>query len=118
MHRIQFRMLNRSKGPAVWSPRAQADKAAYSEYMRGVLENQPGLTILETSIEALIVERDSSGRQRLRGVRTAEGTDITSATLVITTGTFLGAEMHMGCERYGRRAERRAGRPRRCRARS
>src|SRR5512144_733664 len=49
---IQFRVLNRSKGPAVWSPRAQADKAQYSRYMRGVLESQPNLTILETEVEA------------------------------------------------------------------
>src|SRR2546426_7678731 len=63
---IQFRMLNRSKGPAVWSPRAQADKALYSHVMRATLEAQPNLTILETSIEALRVEPLGAGRHRLR----------------------------------------------------
>jgi tRNA uridine 5-carboxymethylaminomethyl modification enzyme len=95
---IQFRMLNRSKGPAVWSPRAQADKALYSELMGRTLESQPNLTILQTQVEELLVESSGSGRLRLRGVRTAEGNEIETRALIITTGTFLGALMHTGCD--------------------
>jgi tRNA uridine 5-carboxymethylaminomethyl modification enzyme len=96
---IQFRMLNRSKGPAVWSPRAQADKAAYSERMRATLEAQPNLTILEASIAALEVESSGDGRRCIRGLVTATGETIATRAVIITTGTFLDAQMHMGSDR-------------------
>ncbi len=96
---IQFRMLNRSKGPAVWSPRAQADKALYAGVMRHAVEAEPNLTILETEITDLVLEDGAGGRRRLRAVRTADGNEITTRAVVITTGTFLAAEMHMGCDR-------------------
>jgi tRNA uridine 5-carboxymethylaminomethyl modification enzyme len=97
---IQFRMLNRSKGPAVWSPRAQADKHRYSAWMRARVEEQPRLTILETEITAIVVERDAAaGASRVRAVRTAAGDEITTGALIVTTGTFLAAEMHQGEER-------------------
>jgi tRNA uridine 5-carboxymethylaminomethyl modification enzyme len=92
---IQFRLLNRSKGPAVWSPRAQADKDEYSRYMRAVVESQPNLTVLETEIAAIVVDES----RRVRAVRTAAGDEIATATLIVTTGTFLAAEMHRGEER-------------------
>ncbi len=93
---IQFRLLNRSKGPAVWSPRAQADKDLYAATMRRRLETQPNLTILCTSIEGLEVERVADGRLRVRGVRTATGDTIETRAVIITTGTFLDATMHCG----------------------
>jgi tRNA uridine 5-carboxymethylaminomethyl modification enzyme len=94
---IQFRMLNRSKGPAVWSPRAQADKALYSRVMQRVLEAQPNLQILEASAEALIVDVQAGGRRRrIRGVRDARGTEHLARAVILTTGTFLRGLMHMG----------------------
>jgi len=93
---IQFRLLNRSKGPAVWSPRAQADKDLYASIMRRRLESQPNLTILSTSIEGLDVERGTDGRARVRGVRTVAGDTIDTRAVIITTGTFLDATMHCG----------------------
>ena len=103
---IQFRVLNRRKGPAVWSPRAQADKALYSDVMRRTLESQPRLDILEASIVGLVTEPDH-GRPRLRGVRTATGDTIATRALVVTTGTFLEALMHVGTDqvRGGRSGE-------------
>ena len=96
---IQFRLLNRSKGPAVWSPRAQADKALYGRVMRATLESQPRLTILERETESLLAEPLGAGRWRLRGVRTADGGEIEARAVVLTTGTFLDGLMHMGEER-------------------
>lgn len=96
---IQFRMLNRSKGPAVWSPRAQADKAAYSSWMRRALESQENLEILEAEASDLVVERGSEGRLKLRAVRTCEGAELSTRALIMTTGTFLDALMHMGADR-------------------
>jgi tRNA uridine 5-carboxymethylaminomethyl modification enzyme len=103
---IQFRVLNRRKGPAVWSPRAQADKALYSDVMRRTLDSQPGLDILEASIVGLVTEPDH-GRPRLCGVRTARGDVIGTRALVVTTGTFLEALMHVGTDqvRGGRSGE-------------
>ena len=95
---IQFRMLNRSKGPAVWSPRAQADKAAYSSWMRHQLETQDNLDILEAEVDHLCVERGAGGRWKLRAIRTTDATELETGALIITTGTFLGALMHMGVD--------------------
>jgi tRNA uridine 5-carboxymethylaminomethyl modification enzyme len=93
---IQFRMLNRSKGPAVWSPRAQADKALYSRVMREVLEQQENLDILEASAEDLVVEPRPGGGQRVCAVWTSDGAEIATGAVVLTTGTFLRGLMHMG----------------------
>ena len=94
---IQFRLLNRSKGPAVWSPRAQADKDLYSRTMLSTLERQPNLEILEVHAEAVLVEETASGQKQLRAVRLSTGEDISTRALIITTGTFLNALMHQGC---------------------
>jgi tRNA uridine 5-carboxymethylaminomethyl modification enzyme len=103
---IQFRMLNRSKGPAVWSPRAQADKALYGRVMRAALEAQENLDILADSVEAIVVEPDGE-RPRIRAVRTRTGDEIGVRALVVTTGTFLRGLMHMGPDqvRGGRSGE-------------
>ncbi|HQG49381.1 MAG TPA: FAD-dependent oxidoreductase, partial [Sedimentisphaerales bacterium] len=92
---IQFRMLNRSKGPAVQSPRAQADKYKYQDFMRVRLEETPNLTI----VEAMASEILSEG-MRVRGVRCADGTTLLSPTVVVTTGTFLRGVMHIGTEQF------------------
>ena len=103
---LQFRMLNRSKGPAVWSPRAQADKALYGRVMRAALEAQENLDILADSVEAIVVEPHGE-RPRIRAVRTSAGDEIGVRALVVTTGTFLRGLMHMGPDqvRGGRSGE-------------
>ena len=88
---IQYRLLNRSKGPAVQGPRAQVDRALYAAAMHAAIDCQGGLTIIEAEVEALAVAGDG----RVTGVRTAGGT-ITATSTVITTGTFLGATLHHG----------------------
>jgi tRNA uridine 5-carboxymethylaminomethyl modification enzyme len=91
---IQFRMLNRSKGPAVRGPRAQADRRLYRETMQEILGAYPGLDILETAIEDLSVPRGT-----VEGVVTADGTSIRAKAVVLTTGTFLKGVIHIGDRR-------------------
>jgi len=88
---IQFRMLNRTKGPAVWSPRAQTDKVIYSRRMRETLEGQERLTLLEVEVEALLIARN-----RFRGVRQRGGAELRASRCVLTAGTFLRGLMHTG----------------------
>ncbi len=91
---IQFRLLNRSKGPAVRAPRAQADKYRYQEFMRVALERTPNLTIVEAMVSEILTEHN-----RVRGVRCHDGAVFSAATVVLTTGTFLRGLMHVGTER-------------------
>lgn len=88
---IQFRMLNTKKGPAVWGPRAQADKMAYSERMKESILNQPGLTLIEGETAEILTEDN-----KVTGVKLADGTIIEGKTVILTTGTFLCAVMHTG----------------------
>lgn len=88
---IQFRMLNSTKGPAVWSPRAQADKAAYALRMRQRLEQTQNLYIMQGTVEELVVENN-----KIRGVTTKEGVHFTSQAVIITSGTFLKGLIHIG----------------------
>lgn len=92
---IQFRMLNQAKGPAVRGPRAQADRALYRKAMRAVLDEVAGLTLLEGSVEDLIVEQG-----RVVGVTLADGQDIACGAVVITTGTFLRGMIHVGTKTW------------------
>jgi tRNA uridine 5-carboxymethylaminomethyl modification enzyme len=92
---IQFRILNRSKGPAVWGPRAQADRKLYRQAMLGLLRAQPGLTILAASAEDLLLD----GAGRTAGIVTAAGEEIRAGAVVITTGTFLRGIIHIGEEK-------------------
>jgi tRNA uridine 5-carboxymethylaminomethyl modification enzyme len=89
---IHFKLLNRSKGPAVRGPRAQADRALYRRAVQELLAGQPGLTIRALAAEG--IERDASGR--VTAVLTADGARIGCGALVITTGTFLRGEIHIG----------------------
>src|SRR5258705_9140942 len=84
--RIQFRMLNRSKGPAVWSPRAQCDRGLYRRAVRSLLEQQPNLQTIQGTVARLIF---ASGTNRVTGVETVEGRRFGARSIVITTGTFL-----------------------------
>jgi tRNA uridine 5-carboxymethylaminomethyl modification enzyme len=88
---IQFRLLNRSKGPAVRGPRAQADRKLYRNAMQRVLSEQANLEIVEGAAFALIIENE-----KVCGVRTEDGRELRSASVVLTTGTFLNGLIHIG----------------------
>lgn len=88
---VQFRMLNRSKGPAMWSPRTQNDRALFTTKWRELLENIPNLFFWQDSVTALIVEDNFA-----RGVRTSLGVSFTSRTVVLTSGTFMNGLIHVG----------------------
>ena len=95
MSTIQFRMLNRSKGAAMWSPRAQCDKAEFSRLWRRELENTPNLYMWQDSVTEILV--DASGEKtRVRGVKTRMGVEIECSRVVLTAGTFLDGMMHCG----------------------
>jgi tRNA uridine 5-carboxymethylaminomethyl modification enzyme len=99
---IQFRLLNTSRGPAVWSPRAQCDKKQYRIRMKQVLEQEPNLTIKQAEVAALRIEDG-----RVRGVQLMDGRTIHCAAVIITTGTFLNGLAHIGERRFecGRNGE-------------
>jgi len=88
---IQFRMLNRSKGPAVWGPRAQSDKAEYAKAMRTVVEKQNSLYVFEGLADEILLEGN-----HLRGLRTKDGEQFLAKAIILTTGTFLRGIMHTG----------------------
>jgi tRNA uridine 5-carboxymethylaminomethyl modification enzyme len=99
---IQFRLLNTSRGPAVWSPRAQCDKKQYRIKMREVLEREPNLRILQAEVAELVIDAG-----RVTGVLLRDGRTISSDCVVVTTGTFLNGLAHVGEMKYscGRNGE-------------
>jgi tRNA uridine 5-carboxymethylaminomethyl modification enzyme len=115
---IQFRLLNTSRGPAVWSPRAQCDKQAYRLKMREVLESQPNLAIKQAEVESLVVRRRSLAEDnetgglannqppttndalRVLGVLLRDGRTVGAQAVIITTGTFLNGLIHCGEQQY------------------
>lgn len=117
---IQFRLLNTSRGPAVWSPRAQCDKQQYKIHMRHVLESQPNLRIKQAEVADLIIEEAGGGRKeageglpvscslppapcerkRARGIVLRDGRTVRAEAVVITTGTFLNGLIHCGEQTY------------------
>lgn len=88
---IQFRILNRSKGPAMWSPRAQCDRAKFIWAWRTVLENQPNLNIWQDTVTELLVKDN-----QVVGLKTLEGAEFSCKCVVLTAGTFLNGLMHIG----------------------
>jgi tRNA uridine 5-carboxymethylaminomethyl modification enzyme len=90
---IQFRMLNRSKGPAVWAPRAQCDRGLYRRAVRTLLEQQTNLQTIQGTVARLVFE---PGNGRVVGVETVEGRRFAARSVVITTGTFLRGRIHIG----------------------
>ena len=92
---IQFRLLNSSRGPAVWSPRAQADKQAYRVEMRRVLELEPRLRIKQAEVVSIL--RDGN---RVQGLELRDGRRVKAAAVILTTGTFLNGLIHVGENRY------------------
>ena len=100
---IQFRLLNTSRGPAVWSPRAQMDKRLYRMRMREVLEKEPNLRIKQAEVAALTLAPD----RRVTGVLLRDGRTMSAGAVVVTTGTFLNGLAHVGEQKYscGRNGE-------------
>ena len=92
---LQFRMLNRSKGPAVWAPRAQCDRGLYRRAVRMLLEQHSTLHTIQGTVARLLIDADAS---RVRGVETLEGRRFGASAVVITTGTFLRGRIHIGTE--------------------
>ncbi|MGF1642850.1 MAG: tRNA uridine-5-carboxymethylaminomethyl(34) synthesis enzyme MnmG [Thiotrichales bacterium] len=92
---IQFRILNRRKGPAVRATRAQADRQLYKAAIRGMLENQPNLTLFQQAVDDLLLDGE-----RVVGVRTQMGLEFRAPTVVLTVGTFLGGKIHIGESHY------------------
>src|SRR6202030_2565160 len=111
---IQFRLLNTSRGPAVWSPRAQCDKQAYRLKMREVLESQPNLKIKQAEVAELILDVTSTQYPApsegddsvlgtgysVHGVRLRDGRTVGAQAVIITTGTFLNGLIHCGEQQY------------------
>lgn len=93
---IQFRMLNRSKGPAMWSPRAQSDRVLFSLKWRQLLENTPNVHFFQDNVVSIILEGDKAC-----GVVTGMGHTIRSKAVVVTSGTFLNGVIHMGEKQFG-----------------
>jgi tRNA uridine 5-carboxymethylaminomethyl modification enzyme len=90
---IQFRMLNRSKGPAVWAPRAQCDRGLYRRAVRGLLEEHERLVTVQGTVARLVLD---DGAQQVAGIETLEGRRFAASSVVITTGTFLRGRIHIG----------------------
>ena len=93
---IQFKMLNQSKGPAMWSPRAQSDRMRFSEAWRLQLESLPTLDFFQGMVNDLLIEKD-----KVVGVRTSLGVSIKAKSVVLTNGTFLNGVMHIGLKQFG-----------------
>jgi tRNA uridine 5-carboxymethylaminomethyl modification enzyme len=93
---LQFRMLNRSKGPAVWAPRAQCDRGLYRRAVRSLLEEHDTLQTIQGTVASLVLNDAGS---RVHGIRTLEGRSFAARAVVITTGTFLRGRIHIGTKR-------------------
>ena len=93
---IQFRMLNRSKGPAMWSPRSQNDRALFSEEWRLALERTPNVDFWQEMVSGLVMKE-----KKVVGVRTALGIEILGKSVVLTNGTFLNGKIHIGEKNFG-----------------
>ncbi|KAJ5719662.1 hypothetical protein N7493_007240 [Penicillium malachiteum] len=102
---IMFRMLNRSKGPAVWGPRAQIDRTLYNKYMTEELVGTENLSIVEGKVADIVISKEGienvpGSQGKIVGVRLESGEVLPTGHVVITTGTFLGGEIHIGLEAY------------------
>ena len=92
---IQFRMLNKSKGPAMWSPRAQSDRVMFSQEWRSMLEKTPNLDFWQDNVVSLIIEKDA-----VKGIKTEIGIKIYSKSVILTNGTFLNGIIHIGKKHF------------------
>ncbi|KAK7967223.1 glucose-inhibited division protein A subfamily [Apiospora aurea] len=114
---VQFKVLNRRKGPAVWGPRAQIDRALYQKHMREELTSYPNLSIIAGSVSDIVVgeaemaaagSNEHGAKSKITGVRLESGEVLPTSQIIITTGTFLGGEIHIGLESFpaGRMGEK------------
>lgn len=111
---VQFKVLNRRKGPAVWGPRAQIDRALYNKHMTEELTAYPNLSVITGSVSDIVVGEpgdpaaDGPAKSKITGVRLESGEVLPTSQVIITTGTFLGGEIHIGLESYpaGRMGEK------------
>ena len=92
---VMFRVLNRAKGPAVWGPRAQIDRALFKAAVRDVVRGVEGLGVLEGRVADVVLQGEE-GDKRVGGIRLEDGRVLSAKTVVIATGTFLGGEIHIG----------------------
>ncbi|KFA75258.1 hypothetical protein S40288_00223 [Stachybotrys chartarum IBT 40288] len=101
---VQFRVLNRVKGPAGWGPRAQIDRSLYKKYMREEIESYPNLSVVLDKVSDIVLASDSpitaTNKGQIAGVRLESGEIISANSVVITTGTFLGGEIHIGLQAF------------------
>src|SRR6056297_720785 len=95
---VQFRMLNKSKGPAMWSPRCQSDRLLYAQIMRQKLENIPHLTFRQDNVVDILTEKDG---KKVKGVTTQTGQTFFSESVILTSGTFLNGLIHIGESQHG-----------------
>ena len=93
---VQFRMLNRSKGPAMWSPRAQSDRVRFAEEWRLLLERNKNVDFWQEMVTQLLVKKD-----KVIGIKTALGVEIRAKSVVLTNGTFLNGLIHVGEKNFG-----------------
>lgn len=93
---IQFKMLNKSKGPAMWSPRVQSDRMRFAEEWRLMLEQTPNLDFYQEMVSGLLIENG-----KVKGIRTSLGVEIKAKTVVLTNGTFLNGLIHIGEKQFG-----------------
>ncbi|MFC5682128.1 tRNA uridine-5-carboxymethylaminomethyl(34) synthesis enzyme MnmG [Flavobacterium sp. MAHUQ-51] len=93
---IQFKMLNKSKGPAMWSPRVQSDRMRFAEEWRMMLEGTPNLDFYQEMVKGLIIENE-----KVKGIKTSLGVEIRSKSVVLTNGTFLNGLIHIGEKQFG-----------------
>ena len=93
---IQFKMLNKSKGPAMWSPRVQSDRMRFAEEWRLMLEGTPNLDFYQEMVKGLIIEN-----RKIKGIRTSLGIEIKAKSVVLTNGTFLNGLIHIGEKQFG-----------------
>lgn len=93
---IQFRMLNRSKGPAMWSPRVQSDRSRFIDAWRAILDKTPNLNIFQDTVSEFIFSNNDDRKKRVEGVKTALGIEFKAKAVVLTAGTFLNGLMHIG----------------------
>ena len=93
---VQFRMLNRSKGPAVWSPRVQSDRTKFSDEWRKIIDETQNLSVFQDMVIELLLDDTEKGKQKVTGVITQLGVRFTAKKVVLTNGTFLNGMMHFG----------------------
>ncbi len=98
---VQFRMLNRSKGPAMWSPRTQNDRDLFAKEWRQMLEQTPNVHFMQDTVVRVLTTTDEAGKRVITGVETGLGTTVMTPAVVLTSGTFMNGVMHIGEKHFG-----------------